>query len=134
MGEANSFYSSFFHAGQKAPLPFKSLKKPTWYRVNWRIASYLQDTSLVYTQALLMPTAFKIFTQTYHWVNRSKYFILKIQTSIHSHTKRNSLDTRAVFTEFSEYVNNSGVVVYCDDRSFSRSSMLTMALKEFWHF
>ena len=29
----------------------------------------------------------------------------------HSHTKRNSLDTRAVFIEFSEYVNNSGVVV-----------------------
>ena len=29
-----------------------------------------------------------------------------------SHTKRNSLETRAVFKEFSEYFNNSGVVVY----------------------
>ena len=28
----------------------------------------------------------------------------------HSHKKRNSLDTRAVFKEFSEYVNNSGLV------------------------
>ena len=26
--------------------------------------------------------------------------------------KKNSLETRAVFKEFSEYVNNSGVVVY----------------------
>ena len=26
--------------------------------------------------------------------------------------KRNSQDTRAVFIEFSEYVNNSGAVVY----------------------
>ena len=30
----------------------------------------------------------------------------------HSHKKRNSLDTRAVFKEFTEYVNNSWVVVY----------------------
>ena len=26
----------------------------------------------------------------------------------HNHTKRNSLDTRAVFIEFLEYVNNGG--------------------------
>ena len=30
----------------------------------------------------------------------------------HSHTKRNSLDTRDVFIEFPEHVNNNGVVVY----------------------
>ena len=30
----------------------------------------------------------------------------------HSHTKGNNPDTRAVFIEFSEYVNDSGVVVY----------------------
>ena len=34
LGEVNSFYSSFFDAGQKAPLPFKSIKKPAWYRIN----------------------------------------------------------------------------------------------------
>ena len=33
MGEVNSFFSSSSYAGQKAPLPFKSLKKPAWYRV-----------------------------------------------------------------------------------------------------
>ena len=33
--ELNSFYSSFSDAGQKSPtLPFKSSKKPVWYRVN----------------------------------------------------------------------------------------------------
>ena len=30
----------------------------------------------------------------------------------HSHTKRNSLDTRAAFSEFSEYASSSGVIVY----------------------
>ena len=32
--------------------------------------------------------------------------------SQHSHKKRNSLDTRAVFIECLKYVENSGVVVY----------------------
>ena len=54
--------------------------------------------------------------------------------SNHSHKKRNSLDTLAVFIDFSEYVNNSEVVVYCEDRSFSRSSRLLMTLKKLWHF
>ena len=52
----------------------------------------------------------------------------------HSHSKRNSLDTRAAFIEFLEYVSNSGVVVYWGDRPLSRSSRLAMAFKEFWHF
>ena len=40
----------------------------------------------------------------------------------HSHKKRNSLDTRAVFTEFLKYVENSGVVVYRGDGSFQMAS------------
>ena len=52
----------------------------------------------------------------------------------HSHTKRNNLYTRTVFTEFLEYVNNSGVVLYWGDRPFSRSSRLVKALKKFFHF
>ena len=36
----------------------------------------------------------------------------------HSHTKRNSLDIRAIFMEFWEYVNNGGVVVYWVERNF----------------
>ena len=33
LGEGNCFYSSFADAGQKVPVPFKSLKSPAWYRV-----------------------------------------------------------------------------------------------------
>ena len=35
---------------------------------------------------------------------------------IHSHKKRNNLDTRAIFIYFLKYVENSGVVVYRGDR------------------
>ena len=52
----------------------------------------------------------------------------------HSHMKRNSLDTRVVFTEFSEYVNNSGRIVYWSDRSFPRSSRLSIEFNKVWHF
>ena len=33
LGEVNSFCSSFSDAGQKVPLPFKSLKKSAYYIV-----------------------------------------------------------------------------------------------------
>ena len=49
-------------------------------------------------------------------------------------TWKEILDTRVVFTEFSEYGNNSGRVVYWSDRSFSRSSRLSMEFNKFWHF
>lgn len=67
-------------------------------------------------------------TITIRWPNAKKF------TCNHSHMKRNSLDTRVVFTEFSEYGNNSGRVVYWSDRSFSRSSRLSMEFNKFWHF
>ena len=41
---------------------------------------------------------------------------------MHSHKKRNSLDTWAIFIEFLKYVENSGVVVYQGDRSFKMAS------------
>ena len=44
----------------------------------------------------------------------------------HSHTKRNSSYKRVVFIEFSEYVKNSGAVVYWGEISFK------MSLKSFW--
>ena len=40
----------------------------------------------------------------------------------HSHKKRNSLDTQAVFIEFLKYVENSGLVVYWGDGSFKMVS------------
>lgn len=48
-----------------------------------------------------------------------------------------SLDTRTVFIEFSEYVENSGVVVYWEKRSFKMSSRgfrMMITLREFWHY
>ena len=62
---------------------------------------------------------------------------IKIGVFLHSHTKRNSLDTRVVFIEFSEYDNDGEGDVYWRDRYFkmsSKSFTLAMALKEFWHF
>ena len=47
--------------------------------------------------------------------------IIKESMLYDSHTKRNSMDRRALFIEFSEYVNNSRVVVYWGDKSFSRA-------------
>ena len=38
----------------------------------------------------------------------------------HSHMKRNSLDTQAVFIEFLDYVKNSKMVAYWVARSFSQ--------------
>ena len=45
-------------------------------------------------------------------MNRKKFTLNNNSAFFHSHKKRNSLDTRTVFKEFLEYVNNSGVVVY----------------------
>ena len=53
LGEINSFYSSFSDKGQKDPsLPFKSSKKPAWYRVkiknNTLMKQYESSGKLIY--------------------------------------------------------------------------------------
>ena len=61
-------------------------------------------------------------------LNRTIFFLKNFKNDgnvfyyYHSHKKRNSLDTRAVFIEFLKYVENSGVVVYQGDRSFKIAS------------
>ena len=127
-----SFLSSRFATWPKSQ--DKNWKAHRQISKKWCFGKYCLWNQACQIFSFMWYTLTELFRKPDNWRRIHKQKRSTFYTLNHNHTKRNSLDTRAVFIEFSEYVNNSRVVVYWGNRSFSRSSRLSVALKELWHF